>query len=152
MLTNRDFKDLLSEFNAANVEFLVVGAHALAVHGHIRATKDLDVWVRPSLDNARRIMLALATFGAPTHEVAASDFEMPDLIFQIGIDPVRVDIITSIDGLTFDSAWRNRLVANYGDEPVFVISRADLILNKQASGRPQDLADIAALNLFSDSD
>lgn len=144
-MLNRDFNDLLSAFNAAEVEYLVVGAHALAAHGHVRATKDLDVWIRPSAVNAARVMAGLAVFGAPAGAVSESDFAAPGITFQIGVDPVRIDIITTVDGLSFDDAWPNRVRADYGGQPAFVISRADLIANKRASGRPQDLADIAAL-------
>ena len=144
-MLNQDFKDLLSTFNEHGVEFLVVGAHALAAHGIIRATKDLDVWVRPSVSNARRLISALQSFGAPTHDVTEKDFASPGITFQIGIEPVRIDVITAVDGLEFDAAWRNRVTAEYGDIPAFVLSKADLIVNKRASGRPQDLADIDAL-------
>jgi hypothetical protein len=144
-LLNQDFKDLLSAFNDAGVDFLVVGAHALAAHGHIRATKDLDVWVRPDLANAHRVMLALDAFGAPTHALRANEFATPGITFQIGVEPVRIDIITDIDGVSFETAWPNRVSADYGDVKVFILSREDFITNKRASGRPQDIADIAAL-------
>lgn len=145
MLLNQDFKDLFAELNAHGVEFLVIGAHALAVHGHIRATKDLDVWVRPSVENAPRVIAALKSFGAPTHTITEADFAIPGITFQIGVEPVRIDIITAVDGIVFEPAWQNRIAADYGGEPVFAISRDDLIRNKLASGRPQDLADVAAL-------
>jgi hypothetical protein len=144
-LLNQDFRDLLSVFNDHGVEFLVVGAHALAAHGHVRATKDLDVWVRPSASNARRVISALQAFGAPTDAVSESDFATPGITFQIGVEPVRIDIITAIDGVSFEPAWQNRIAAEYGGVTVFVLSKDDLITNKRASARPQDLADIAAL-------
>ena len=145
MLLNQDFRDLFVELNAHDVEFLVVGAHALAVHGHVRATKDLDVWVRPSSENAPRVIAALRSFGAAIHAVTQVDFEMPGITFQIGVEPVRIDIITEIDGVTFEPAWQNRVAADYGGVPVFAISREDLIRNKLASGRPQDLVDVEVL-------
>ena len=145
MLPNQDFKDLFAELNAHDVEFLVVGAHALAAHGHVRATKNLDVWVRPDQENTLGVIRALTAFGAPTQAVTKNDFAVPGITFQIGVEPVRIDIITAVDGLTFDAAWPNRVASEYGGEPVFVISREDLISNKRASGRPQDIADIAAL-------
>jgi predicted nucleotidyltransferase len=145
MLPNQDFKDLLSELNAHGVEFLVIGAHALAAHGHVRATKDLDVWVRPEPENATRVVAALEAFGAPMHALTEADFASPGITFQIGVEPVRIDVITAIDGITFDPAWQNRVPADYGGEPVFVISREDFIVNKLAAGRPQDLADVASL-------
>ena len=142
---NPDFKDLLSALNAHEVEYLVVGAHALAAHGHIRATKDLDVWVRPSADNAERVLRALAEFGAPLQDLRADDLSEPGVIFQIGVPPVRIDVITEIDGVDFESAWAERLESTLGDLPVHVISRRDLIRNKKASGRLQDLADVERL-------
>jgi uncharacterized nucleotidyltransferase DUF6036 len=145
-LLNQDFKDLLSVFNDHGVEFLVVGAHALAAHGHVRATKDLDVWVRPEPANAKRVVRALEAFGAPTHEVSESDFAVPGITFQIGLEPVRIDIITAIDGVSFEPAWQHRISAEYGGVLAPVISRDDLIANKRASGRSQDLADLAALH------
>jgi hypothetical protein len=102
---NPDFRDLLAEFNAHEVEYLVVGGHALAAHGHVRATKDLDVWVRPTADNAPRVLRALGTFGAPLQDLSEKDLTVPGLILQIGLPPVRIDVITAIDGVGFDLAW-----------------------------------------------
>jgi hypothetical protein len=141
-----DFRDLLSEFNDHGVEYLVVGAHALAAHGHVRATKDLDVWVRPSLENGPRVLGALRAFGAPCTNLAVEDLASPGLIFQIGVAPVRIDVITQVDGLTFEDAWRDRITTRFAGVPTAVLSRRALILNKTAAGRPQDLADIAWLN------
>src|SRR5436853_2588761 len=100
-MVNRDFRDLFAEFNERSVRFLVVGAHALAVHGHVRATKDLDVWIRADRNNAQRAMAALKAFGAATHSLSENDLAVPGLTFQIGVEPVRIDIITEIDGLQF---------------------------------------------------
>jgi len=142
---SRDFRDLLSEFDACGVEYLVVGAHALAAHGHVRATKDLDVWVRPVRGNASRVMRALVSFGAPVTDLEVSDLATRGVIFQIGIDPIRIDILTSIDGVEFDDAWKNRMETTLFGQRVCVLSRADLIRNKKASGRLQDLADVERL-------
>ena len=142
---NPDFSDLLATFNAHAVEYLVVGAHALAAHGHVRATKDMDVWVRPSADNAPRILRALAAFGAPLHDLSERDLVEPGLIFQIGVAPVRIDIITEIDGVDFVDAWIDRVKATLGGIAVPVLSRHHLIANKKASGRLQDLADVERL-------
>jgi hypothetical protein len=139
---HRDFKDLLSEFNAHRVEYLVVGAHALAAHGHVRATKDMDVWIRPTSDNARRVILALTAFGAPLHGTAVDDLSGPDFVLQIGVQPVRIDVITSITAVEFDDAWPARLQTIFDGEPVGVLSKQHLIQNKSAVGRPQDLADV----------
>jgi hypothetical protein len=142
---NQDFRDLLSIFNHRSVEYIVVGAHALAAHGHIRATKDLDIWVRPSVENARRILVALAEFGAPISQLSEKDLASPGLIFQIGVPPVRIDVITKVDGLDFAMAWQGRLTISLGDLPISVLSRDHLIINKRASGRLQDLADLEVL-------
>ena len=140
-----DFKELLSEFNAHRVEYLVVGAHALAAHGHVRATKDMDVWVRPSTDNARRVIAALKAFGAPLHGVTVEELSKPDLVVQLGVAPVRIDVITSITGVEFDEAYPARLETHFAGEPVGVLSRQHLIQNKSATARPQDLADVKLL-------
>lgn len=145
MKTNPDFRDLLAALNAAGAEYLIVGAHALAAHGHPRASKDLDVWVRATADNAERVYRALASFGAPLADLGVEDIATPGTVFQIGVEPVRIDIITSIDGVDFEEAWPDRVSADYGDQPVNVISRKHFIQNKTAAGRPQDVADVDAL-------
>jgi hypothetical protein len=142
---NPDFKDLLAAFAAHGVDALVVGAHALAAHGHVRATKDLDVWIRPEPENARRALRALAAFGAPVDDLREEDLVQPGIVFQIGAPPVRIDILTSIDGVAFPEAWRDRLTASVAGLPVAFLSRHHLIANKQASGRLQDLADVERL-------
>lgn len=139
---NQDFRDLLAAFNAHGVEYLVVGAHALAAHGHVRATKDLDIWVRPVRENADRVIAALSAFGAPLHDLTADDLVTPGVVFQIGIAPLRIDILTAIDGIDFEEAWEGRTSTAFADEPTQVISRRHLIVNKRASGRTQDLADV----------
>jgi hypothetical protein len=137
-----DFRDLLSEFNAAGVEYLVVGAYAMAAHGRVRATGDLDVWVRPSPENAKRVIAALRNFGAPLQDLTEQDLNRPDVVFQIGNEPMRVDILTSIDAVDFQAAWKTRFTTRLGDQPVGVLSAADLIKNKRSVARPQDLADV----------
>ena len=142
---NQDFRDLLAEFNARQVEFLLVGAHALAAHGHVRATQDLDVWVRPSSENATRVIEALRAFGAPLHNLTEKDLSTPGLIFQIGVERIRIDVLTVIDGVRCDEAWADRMVSKFADQPVAVLSREHLIKNKLAASRTQDLADVEAL-------
>jgi hypothetical protein len=142
---NRDFRDLLAEFNAQGVEYLIVGAHALAAHGHVRATQDLDVWVCPDPENAQRVMLALQAFGAPLQDLTESDLATPGIVFQIGVEPIRIDIITAIDGVEFAEAWPSRVLSKFGDQPVAILSREHLIKNKRAAGRTQDLADVERL-------
>jgi hypothetical protein len=142
---NPDFRDLLAEFNAHGVEYLVVGAHALAAHGHVRATKDLDIWVRPDVGNARRVLAALRAFGAPLHDLTEADLSAPGLIFQIGVAPLRIDIMTAIDGVAFAEAWADRMQARFADQAAAVLSRDHLIKNKRAAGRKQDAADVERL-------
>ena len=142
---NQDFKDLLAEFNARQVEYLIVGAHALAAHGHVRATQDLDVWVRPDPENANRVIAALRAFGAPLHDLTVQDLSRPGLIFQIGVEPIRIDVLTVIDGVQFDEAWSERINSTFAGEPVAVLSREHLIKNKLAAARTQDLADVERL-------
>jgi hypothetical protein len=139
---NRDFRDLLAEFNAHRVEFLVVGAHALAAHGCVRATKDLDVWIRPEAENAKHTIAALRTFGSPLQDLTEKDLATPGVTFQIGLPPLRIDILTQISGVEFDEAWPSRMQANFGDQTVGVISKTHLLKNKRAAGRKQDLADV----------
>ena len=142
---SRDFRDLLAEFNAHGVEYLVVGAHALAAHGHVRATKDLDVWVRPDAANAKRVIDALRAFGAPLHELREADLSVPGVVFQIGVPPLRIDVLTAIDGVTFEEAWPARMRTGFADLKVSVLSKQHTIQNKRAAGRTQDLADIERL-------
>lgn len=139
---NPDFRDLLHEFNEHHVEYLVVGAHALAAHGHVRATKDLDVWVRSSSENAARVYSALRAFGAPLADLSVEDLSSAGTIFQIGVAPIRIDIITAIDGVDFESAWLGRMITRFAGEAVAVLSREHLIQNKRAAGREQDLLDV----------
>ena len=140
-----DFKELLLAFNAHNIEYLIVGAHALAAHGHVRATKDLHLWVRPEESNAQRVLTALSHFGAPLSGLTANDLSTKETIFQIGLPPLRIDVITSIDGVEFAEAWPDRLETLFGGVPAFVIARHHLITNKKTTGRLQDLADVQQL-------
>ncbi len=147
---NRDFSELLLAFNAHHVEYLLVGAHALAVYGHVRATKDVDVWVRPDSENAQRVLRALSDFGAPLGDLNQDDLGKAGTIFQIGVPPIRIDVITAIDGVEFAEAWPDRLKTSFGGVPVFVISRHHLITNKKTSARLQDLADVEQLEAKGD--
>lgn len=148
---NRDFRDILAEFNAHNVEYLVVGAHALAAHGHVRATRDLDIWIRPDATNASRVMNALRAFGAPLHDLTEADLTRPGVIFQIGLAPIRIDVITAIAGVEFEEAWPERLETRFADQDANVLSRKHLIQNKRAAGRKQDLADVEWLETHRDA-
>lgn len=138
-------QELLLTFNAHKVEYLIVGAHALAVYGHVRATKDLDVWVRPDRENASKVLKALSAFGAPLGDLTLEDLIRAGTIFQIGVPPLRIDIITSIDGVDFTDAWPERLETTFGGASALIISRHHLITNKRAAARLQDLADVERL-------
>lgn len=142
-----DFRDLLAAFLSHQVRFLIVGAHALAVHGVPRATGDIDLWVAPTADNADRVWHALAAFGAPLDslEVTRDDFVRPDIVVQLGLPPRRIDLLTSLSGLTFGEAWDDRLEQEVDGLRVPVLGRASLIRNKQATGRPKDRGDLDAL-------
>ena len=140
-MLNPDFKEMLSEFAEAKVEFLLVGAYALAAHGYPRATGDLDLWVRPEPNNATRVYGALAKFGAPLHELKVGDLSTPNVVFQIGVEPSRIDILTTITGVQFDDAWKQRMEIEIEGISIAVIGREDLITNKRACGRPKDIAD-----------
>jgi hypothetical protein len=142
---NSDFVDLLRAFNAEGVEFLIVGAYAVGAHGRPRGTGDLDVFVRPSRENAERVLRALATFGAPIGGLTVGDLTGGEVVFQIGVVPVRIDVLTSIAGVSFDECWPGRVPGTLGGVDVGVIGRADLIKNKRAAGRTKDLADVEAL-------
>jgi hypothetical protein len=142
---NPDYRDILSIFNEERVEYLVIGAYALAAHGLPRATGDIDLWINRDERNAGRVWRSLAKFGAPLSDLKESDFSSPGMVYQIGVAPNRIDILTSIDGVEFNDAWRQRVEINIEDVLVFVISRAHLIANKKTVGRPQDLADVARL-------
>lgn len=142
---NRDFVEMLSELCAAGVEFLIVGAHALAAHGVVRATGDLDLWVRPSRENAQRVLAALEKFGAPLFDLTIDDLTRPDTVFQIGMPPSRVDILSGVSGVEFEHAWVRRTPLRIEGLAVAVLSRQDFIANKRAAGRPKDLLDLALL-------
>jgi hypothetical protein len=139
---NPDFVDLLRSFAAADVRFLVVGAYALAHHGRPRATGDLDVWVDPTPANAKRVMEALAAFGAPLTEIAESDFAQPGVVFQIGVPPGRIDVLTELTGLAFADAWNGRDRGRFGELMVDFIGRDAFIRNKRATGRAKDIGDV----------
>ncbi|MBK9036908.1 MAG: hypothetical protein IPL61_37595 [Myxococcales bacterium] len=141
----RDFQELLRLLAEHDVRFLIVGGYAVAAHGHPRYTKDLDIWVEPTPDNAARLVAALEAFGFASLGLTAADFEALGVVVQLGREPGRVDLLTSVTGLTFVDAYPARIIATFGGTPVPILDRASLIANKRASGRPQDLADVAKL-------
>ncbi len=144
-MLNQDYRDILFAFSEADVRYLLVGAYAMAAHGRVRATGDIDLWVESGRQNAAKVMEALENFGAPLHEIQQEDFQEPDLVFQIGVAPRRIDILTSIDAVEFSEAWDGRKEVRVSGLTVPVIGRAELIKNKLSTGRLKDQADAASL-------
>lgn len=144
---NEDFMDILRALREAGARFLVIGAHALAGHGIARATGDLDIWVEPSTENAARVWQALIAFGAPlpSFDIQPEDFTTTGTVVQVGQPPRRIDFLTSATALDFESAWREHVEIVLDDVTVPLLGRQQLIENKRAVGRPQDLADVDAL-------
>ncbi len=142
---NSDFSDLLRLFNDNRVEYLVVGGYAVVAYTEPRYTKDLDVWIWARPENATRVFQALKDFGAPLAGMSALDFADLGFVFQIGVAPVRIDVLMSVDGLSFEDAWPNRVWIDFGGVEGWVISRIDLIRNKRVSGRLQDQLDVQNL-------
>lgn len=145
MKINSDFRDLLRSFNAAGVRYLIVGGYAVMIYTEPRYTKDLDLWIDPVEENAGRAIQALNDFGAPTADIRATDFTEPEVFFQIGVEPVRVDIMTSVTGLDFEGAWERRVIFDFGGETAPVLSRRDILAAKVATGRARDRRDAAQL-------
>jgi hypothetical protein len=147
MEVQQDFRDLLALFNAHRIEYIIVGAHALAYHGVPRYTGDMDILVRPHPENAKRIIEALDEFGFGSLGLVAQDFTAPDRVTQLGVAPVRIDIVTSITGVSWGEAAAGRVQGNYGDVVVYFLGRQEFILNKRALGRKKDQADLEALGV-----
>lgn len=144
---NPDFIDFLTALIASDARFIVVGAHALAAHGLPRATGDIDVWIDRTPENAMRVWRALTEFGAPTTALGLTpaDLEVPETVVQIGLAPRRIDLLTDVTGLSFDHAWRERVVHQIGLLEIPFLGRDDLVRNKRATGRYKDLGDLEAL-------
>jgi hypothetical protein len=151
-MLNEDYKDMLQALADEKVEFLLVGAYALAAHGYPRATMDIDIWVMPSPDNAEAVLRAVRRFGAPLHDLTKADLEKEGTVFQIGVAPRRIDIITAASGLTFEQASSHAATVEIEGIAVRIPSIADLICNKRASGRTKDLADAEALEELTGSE
>jgi hypothetical protein len=144
-MLNPDFRDILSALTDAKADYLLVGAYALAYHGIPRATGDIDLWIRPSPENADRVLNALRRFGAPMEQFTREELGREDWVFQIGVVPRRIDLLTSLSGLTFAESWSKRKQITLDGVETQVIDKASLIRNKRAAGRPKDLADAIAL-------
>src|SRR5215207_773844 len=138
---DQDFKEFIESLNACDVQYLVVGGYALAAHGRPRYTKDLDVWLAQTPDNAEKLVKALERFGFQSLGLQAADFLVPNQVIQLGNAPVRIDLLTSVSGITFDQCFPNRMVVTIDEIPVNFVDLENLKKNKRASGRLQDLAD-----------
>jgi hypothetical protein len=145
MFVNSDFSDLLRLFNANQVKYLVIGGYALIQYAEPRYTKDLDLWISADATNAQAVYRALREFGAPLADLSAADFAQEGYFYQMGIPPVRVDILMGIPGVVFAEAWPRRMEVDFAGLVVPFISREDLIAAKRAAGRPQDLLDVEQL-------
>jgi hypothetical protein len=140
-----DFKELLALLNAHNVDYVIVGAYALAFHGAPRFTGDIDIFVKPDTKNAESVLSALKEFGFGSLDLNKSDFQQPDKVIQLGVPPVRVDLLTSLTDVPWKQAYSGRVEGAYGDVPVYFLGRKEFLANKKALGRKKDLADIEAL-------
>jgi len=145
MTVAQDFEEFFGSCNKCDVEYVVVGGYAFAFHAHPRYTGDMDVFVRPSEENAQRVMGALRDFGFALSSLTWRDFAAAGHVVQLGYPPLRIDILTSIDGVSFDEAWSRRVATHYGEQHIWLLSKEDLIRNKRASGRKQDLLDLESL-------
>jgi len=145
MPNNPDFKDLFKILNEEKVKYLIVGAYAVTFYSEPRYTKDLDIWVEPSAENAEKIWTALTKFGAPLLDISLKDFSDEKLVYQIGVEPNRINIMMGITGLKFETAWEDRVRSEYSGVPVNIINLGNLIATKKAAGRPQDLIDVKNL-------
>jgi predicted nucleotidyltransferase len=141
----QDYEDLLKAFNAQSVKYLVVGAYAVAYYTEPRYTKDIDIWVGPSKTNAAKVHRALKEFGAPLINITPEDFSTRGTTYQIGVPPVRIDIMTELGGVSFAEAWRKRKTARYGGTPAHMIGLEELIIAKRVAGRERDVVDLAKL-------
>lgn len=145
MALNNDFKDLLHLLNSAHAKYMVVGAYAVIFYTEPRYTKVIDLWIQPSKDNAQKVYDALKKFGAPINNLTIDDLTNTDMMYQIGMEPNRIDILMGIGSLTFEGAWQGKQETTYGDEKIFMIGLDDLIIAKQDAGREKDKADLRLL-------
>jgi len=145
-MLNSDYKDMLQVLLDNGVKFLMVGAYAMGVHGYPRATGDIDIWVETSAENSERVYRSMAAFGAPLHEIDETTFATPGIVFQIGVAPRRIDIITAISGVEFDDAYQQRQIVEIEDLSIPILSLGDLIKNKRATGRDKDRLDADQLD------
>jgi len=145
MNIHRDFEEFLQLLNAEEVEFIIVGGYAVAFHGYVRATQDIDLFYSNTDSNIKKIGSALQRFGIATTNEQLAEFKDPGSIIRMGIPPVKIEMINKISGVSFERAWNNRNSGKYGDIEVYFLSLEDLLLNKKESGRPKDIADVDEL-------
>ncbi|MBK8902878.1 MAG: nucleotidyltransferase [Anaerolineaceae bacterium] len=150
MFVNSDFSDLLNLFKTNHVKYMVIGGYAVVQYTEPRFTKDLDLWISTHPDNAEAVFNALKEFGAPLEGMAPKDFSEEGYFYQMGVPPVRVDILMGIPGVEFDEAYERRVEVQFDDVPVTIIAKQDLIAAKRAAGRPQDLLDAESLEQSSE--
>lgn len=146
MAVNKDFEDLLRLLNSVRAKYLVVGAYAVIFYTEPRYTKDIDIWIEPTPKNAEKVYHALKRFGAPVKNLTIEDLTNPNLVYQIGIEPNRIDILMGIAKLPFNRAWKGRRVSRYGRQRIYFLGREDLIRAKKQAGRPQDQLDARQLS------
>lgn len=145
MQVNQDYEDLFKILNAYKVKYIVVGAYAVIYHTQPRFTKDMDVWIIPEKNNLDEVYNALKEFGAPLHGIKPKDFNDKSMILQIGVAPIRIDIMLDVPGVSFKKAWQNKKKVKYGKTPIYVLGKDDLIDVKKKAGRLQDQLDIDKL-------
>jgi len=151
-MLNEDYKDMLRALSDEKVKFLLIGAYAMAAHGYPRATMDIDIWIMPSAQNADAVLRALRRFGAPLHNLTREDLQRDGTVFQIGVAPRRIDLITTASGLQFEEVYSRSLSVNIEGIEVHIPVIDDLIRNKRATGRTKDLADAEALESLRNSE
>ena len=144
-MLSSDYEDLFSALNTYKIKYLVVGAHAVIFYSQPRFTKDMDVWIPTSLNDPQCVYDALKTYGAPLQGLKPDDFEDPSMFLQIGVAPVRIDILSDLPGVTAEEAWKHRTRSRYGKTPIYLLSLDDLIKAKRTANRPQDRLDLRAL-------
>ncbi|MCC6465981.1 MAG: hypothetical protein IT463_11635 [Planctomycetes bacterium] len=146
MRIQNDFREFLRLLKAHNVEFVILGGYAVAFHGYVRNTQDLDILFHPNAHGVQGVLAALREFGFPAGSVTAEELAQPGNVIRMGIPPVRIELMNSVSGVTFDEVWSGRIAGDYGDIPVAYIGRTELLRNKRAAGRPKDLADVEELS------
>ena len=144
-MLSRDYEELFKILNAHKIKYLVVGAHAVIFYTEPRFTKDLDLWIPYDLNQPEKVHEALKKFGAPLRQISPQDFSDKKMILQIGVAPIRVDILMDVEGVSSQEAWKNRVKSHYGRARIWLLEKKDLIETKKKAGRPQDQLDLKKL-------